>query len=64
LKLNGITLISFEVTLSRPPDFIPLDKVQDMLNKGGDPMAIAQAAAEKAGDVLFPVLKALVCLSY
>jgi hypothetical protein len=26
-----------------------LEKVQDMLNKGLDPMAVAQAAAEKAG---------------
>jgi hypothetical protein len=40
-----------QLTLSRPPDFIPLDKVQDMLSKGLDPMAVAQAAAEKAGDV-------------
>ena len=40
-----------QLTLTRPPDFIPLDKVQDMLSKGLDPMAISQAAAEKAGDV-------------
>ena len=40
-----------QLTLSRPPDFISLDKVQDMLSKGLDPMAVAQAAAEKAGDV-------------
>jgi hypothetical protein len=49
LKLSGITVIQGDVTLARPPDFIALEKVQDMLNRGGDPMAASQAQAEKAG---------------
>jgi hypothetical protein len=34
IRSSCFSLAIPQLTLTRPPDFMPLDKVQDMLNKG------------------------------